>query len=245
MLTYIASDNIYWAFSSSAQAIAAFIGFLSAGFFFSHDRMDRLINKDETLVEILTDIKKQHFRKLRFLLWLTGFSIILSLVVVFINGFDTGVFLTVFAVFVAFLNAYTVLRAVLLVIDMVDPNNVKKTADKLIVEATGEDAVGTGTKAMSTGEFLEKFIELEQLIRKKFDKIPNNSSLRDFERERFEPLTNIIRQFARRQIITHDQLEMLTRVNTMRNLVSHGRIDNVGAREKIEVEELIRLFRNL
>lgn len=68
MEIYKAADNIYWTFSSSAQAVAAFIGFISAGFFFSHDRMDREMDRDETLIEIYSDIKSQHFKKLRLLL---------------------------------------------------------------------------------------------------------------------------------------------------------------------------------
>lgn len=61
MEEYKGAENIYWAFSSSAQAVAAFIGFICAGFFFSHDRMDRKVDKDETLLEIYTNIKKKAF----------------------------------------------------------------------------------------------------------------------------------------------------------------------------------------
>jgi len=83
-------DNIYWLFSSSAQAIAAFVGFLAAGFFFIHDRIDKEIEKDETLEDVYHEIKNQHYKRLKLLLILTGWSIILSLFVVFINGYNIG-----------------------------------------------------------------------------------------------------------------------------------------------------------
>jgi hypothetical protein len=50
----------------------------------------------------------------------------LKLLLVFINGFDTGIFLSLFDTFVALLNAYTVFRAVALVIAMVDPKECRK-----------------------------------------------------------------------------------------------------------------------
>lgn len=241
MSTYIAADNIYWAFSSSAQAVAAFIGFISAGFFFSHDRIDRQLDKDETLVEILTEIKTQHFIKLRFLLWLTGFSIILSLFVVWINGFDTGWFLSVFAILVAFLNCFTVARAVLLVIDMVNPRQVQNTADKLIKESTGEYVGGSETAGISKADFLMKFINLEQLAYNLIDR-KNNYDSGGLRSRQYLPFSLIIKELLEAGRINENQFEKLNRVSKMRNLIAHGRLENAGERESKELDELIDFF---
>jgi hypothetical protein len=83
---YNAPDNIYWTFGSAAQAIEAFIGFITAGFFFVYDRMDKYIESDETLEEVYSDIRGQYYKRLKTLLILTGFSIIFSLIVVYINA---------------------------------------------------------------------------------------------------------------------------------------------------------------
>ncbi|MFP3570563.1 hypothetical protein, partial [Paraburkholderia sp. SIMBA_030] len=82
--------------------------------------MDRAVERDETLLEIYKEIKDQHFKNLRNLVWFTGASIVFSLVVVFLNGFDTGCVMSGFALLVAALNIYTITKAVLLVIAMVD-----------------------------------------------------------------------------------------------------------------------------
>ena len=58
-MDFKAPDNIYWLFSSSAQAIAACIGFLAACFFFVYDSIDKQVEKDETLEEIYADIRVQ------------------------------------------------------------------------------------------------------------------------------------------------------------------------------------------
>ncbi len=244
MAVYEASDNIYWAFSSSAQAIAAFIGFLSAGYFFSHDRMDKKVEKDETLREIYTDIKAQHFKKLSSLLWLTGFSIILSLLVVFINGFDTGIFLPLFATFVSLLNAYTVLRAVILVIAMVDPKNVAKTADKLIKESTGEAIDSRTEKGMRRGEFLEKFIELEKLALQLVEKKSYNVFI-DRKNQKNIGFEAMVRELLLQDIINTSEFNRLNRISRIRNLIAHGRRDSVGIKESQELIRLIDMFKSL
>lgn len=104
MSAYKGADNVYWLFSSSAQAIAAFIGFLAAGFFFSYDLMDKQVEKDETLEVIYVDIKNQYFKRLKALFILTGFSILLSLGVVFINGYDFGIYNLIIAIIVGVVN---------------------------------------------------------------------------------------------------------------------------------------------
>ncbi|MFP3596936.1 hypothetical protein [Chryseobacterium sp. SIMBA_029] len=241
---YQAAENIYWAFSSSAQAVAAFIGFISAGFFFSHDRMDRAVERDETLLEIYKEIKDQHFKNLRNLLWFTGASIVFSLVVVFLNGFDTGCVMSGFALLVAALNIYTITKAVLLVIAMVDPGQVEKTADKLIVESTGEVSGGSPTKTITKGEFLEKFIELEQLARKTLESRAYEQS-DGAHGHRFLPFSEVIRQLSQLKVINWREAVKLMEVSKMRNLVSHGQLENIENRGEIALDELIQTFKNL
>ncbi|MGQ7856585.1 hypothetical protein ACUN24_20300 [Pedobacter sp. WC2501] len=244
MEIYKAADNIYWVFSSSAQAVAAFIGFISAGFFFSHDRMDREVERDETLLEIYAEIKSQHFEKLCSLLWLTGLSIISSLLIVFVNGFDTGNFIYIFAFIVALLNGYTIFRAVTLVIDMVNPKKVEKTADKLIKEETSSDVTGSSTQNLSIGKFLEKFIELEQITRSLLEKKGGaNHSLS--VSPKFLPFSTVIRQLSQLGIIKPTEFSRLSKVTKLRNLVSHGQMEKISTREGKIIDDLIQQFKML
>ena len=233
---YKGEDNIYWTFSSSAQAIAALIGFLAAGFFFIHERMDREVEKDETLIEIYADIKKQYFSRLTFLLTLTGLSITFSLILVYLNGFDLGRFSILLVIIVGALNIFTIIQAMLFVIFIVNPSKIENTADKLI-ENDKESFDVDNSRTISKGKFLEKFIALENTARNilgqnaGFDGDSNRS-------RRFLPFHLVIRELVQRGMLTREQFNKLNRVTKIRNLVSHGEIEVVDSRAANVVDEL-------
>ncbi|NHA07940.1 hypothetical protein G7092_29340 [Mucilaginibacter sp. HC2] len=226
MSAYKGADNVYWLFSSSAQAIAAFIGFLAAGFFFSYDLMDKQVEKDETLEVIYVDIKNQYFKRLKALFILTGFSILLSLGVVFINGYDFGIYNLVIAIIVGVVNIVTVIWAITFVIFIIDPDKVKKTVEKLIKEEESVFEPAQGNSLTST-KFLEGFAELENLLRD----LAKKYRLESFGRFRdFQPLGQIIRSLYERRVISRDSLRELSEMNKIRNLIAHGEINNIEQR---------------
>ncbi len=226
MGAYKGADNVYWLFSSSAQAIAAFIGFLAAGFFFSYDLMDKQVEKDETLEVIYVDIKNQYFKRLKALFILTGFSILLSLGVVFINGYDFGIYNLVIAIIVGVINIVTVIWAITFVIFIIDPDKVKKTVEKLIKEEESVFEPTQGNSLTST-KFLEGFAELENLLRD----LAKKYRLESFGRFRdFQPLGQIIRSLYERRVISRDSLRELSEMNKIRNLIAHGEINNIEQR---------------
>jgi hypothetical protein len=210
-MDYRGPDNIYWLFSSSAQAIAAFIGFLAAGFFFAYDLMDKQVEKDETLEVIYVDIKKQYFKRLKALFILTGLSIILSLVVVFINGYDFGIYNLAIAIIVGIVNVITVIWAITFVIFIIDTDKVKKTVEKLIKEDEGVFEPKQGI-SLTREKFLDGFTELENLL------------------SDFMPLGQIIRSLYERGAINMETLRELSEMNKIRNLVAHGEINNIEQR---------------
>ncbi|SDP04547.1 hypothetical protein SAMN05428975_0125 [Mucilaginibacter sp. OK268] len=226
MSGYKGADNVYWLFSSSAQAIAAFIGFLAAGFFFAYDLMDKQVEKDETLEVIYVDIKNQYFKRLKALFILTGLSIILSLIVVFMNGYDFGTYNIIIAVIVGVVNVITVIWAITFVIFIIDPDKVKKTVEKLIKE---DESVFEPTQGVSLtrANFLESFSELEKLLRD----LGKKYRLESFGRFRdFMPLGQIIRSLYERGAINMESLRELSEMNKIRNLVAHGEINNIEQR---------------
>jgi hypothetical protein len=226
MGNYKAPDNIYWLFSSSAQAIAAFIGFLAAGFFFAYDLMDKQVEKDETLEVIYVDIKNQYFKRLKALFILTGFSILLSLVVVFINGYDYGIYNIIIAAIVGAVNVITIIWAITFVIFIIDPDKVKKTVEKLIKEDEGVFEPKQGV-SLTRAKFLEGFTELENLLRE----LAKKYRLQSFGRFRdFMPLGQIIRSLYERGAITRESLRELSEMNKISNLIAHGEINNIEQR---------------
>ena len=223
---YKGAENIYWLFSSSAQAIAAFIGFLATGFFFSYDLMDKQVEKDETLEVIYVDIKKQYFKRLRGLFILTGLSILLSLGIVFVNGYNLGIYNVIMAVIVGAINVITVIWALTFVIFIIDPDKVKKTVEKLIKEDESVFEPKQGV-SLTRESFLDGFNELEKLLRdlaKKY-RLESSNRFRDFL-----SIGQIIRSLYERGAITRESLRELSEMNKIRNLVAHGEINNIEQR---------------
>ena len=226
-------DNVYWLFSSSAQSIAAFIGFLAAGFFFANERLEEQVSRDETLKEINADLKKQYFRRIKILFTLTGLSIILSLVIVFLNGFDLGLFGFVLQAGVGLLNIITIWTAIDFVIYIINPNKVETTAAKLIKEIENKKA-----KPLNRGDFIEKYIKLENLLNRisMKDKIVPDSGLLN---NRFTPVSIIIRELYQRELIDVQQYKNLNEVTKVRNLAAHGQIKNIDENIGSIVDSLI------
>ena len=235
---YKAPDNVYWLFSSAAQAIAAFIGFLAAGFFFTYDKIDKYIERDETLTDIYEDIKKQFYKRLRILFLLTGFSIILSLLAVYLNGFDTGAFGLIIKLIVAILDILTIIWAIYFVLFIIDPSKVDSTAKKLIKENEEffKDVFG---QTLTRGDFIEKFINLEKILRSFAEKyqitLPDNSRFRNFL-----PLNEIIKQLFQREAISKIQFSQLLELNKIRNLAVHGEMQQIEKKQGDQIDELIK-----
>lgn len=238
-MDYKGPENIYWLFSSSAQAIAAFIGFLTAGFFFSLDRMDKSIEEDETLEEVYKSLKAQYFRGLRELLFLTGLSICLSLLIVYMNGFALGWTNCVLRLLGAAVNCLTVWRAIAFVLSIIDPNRVHKAADKL-VRNNPEIFDAPNRSQISRGEFLDRVAELEGVIR-------------GLARDRYDlgwvenrplPVTRLISLLMERGRISSEQQDRLARIYKVRNIAAHGEAPEIDQSLLVEVDQLINEIKN-
>jgi hypothetical protein len=225
-------QNIYWLFSSTAQAIAAFIGFLAAGFFFAYDRIDKQVQKDETLEEIYEDIKKQYFTRLRILFALTGLSIVLSLVVVYVNGLDVGPFTYPFYVFVGLLNLFTIIWAIYFVVFIVNPQTEVRTAEKLIKQ-NEIYFVPTAGKSLSRTEFVDKYLKLEKILRELYKPYAKGND------EHYMPMGEIIAALYQRGILADHQADDLRKVTKLRNLAVHGNTQNIEEHIGDLVDELI------
>jgi len=244
-MDYKAPDNVYWLFSSSSQAIAAFIGFLTAGFYFVLDKMDSQVARDSTLNEINQEIKRSHFTKLKTICVLTGASILFSLGLVFGNGFDFGL-KNVCVIVVSLVNVATISWAISFVIGIIDPDNIDKAAKKLIRENKNLFAAGTADKGDSVriGEFIEQFVVLEKAVRDLDAKYELSWQLRD-KYKTYTPMNELFRTMLQRRLVDAQTVDALQEVNKVRNLAAHGQIDRVDRRISDMLAELVRKLQDV
>src|SRR5215207_8945467 len=120
-------ENIYWLFSSSAQAIATFVAFLLAGYTLVHAMMESVQQRDDTLEEIHAALIRQYYQQIKSLAIITGVAVLGSLAMLYLNGFawpykDIVVTIAAMAWGIAF------------VIRIIDPDKYTNAAKRLIAE---------------------------------------------------------------------------------------------------------------
>ncbi|WP_116812865.1 hypothetical protein [Steroidobacter cummioxidans] len=218
-------DSLYWLFSSSAQAIAALFALLLAAFTLVVGRMDLAEQRDETLVDIHSELKKEYYGELRVLTELTGFAVIFDLALVLLHG--TGIaYQQAVVVGVIFLaNVSAIVLSVLFLFKVADPQKVGKKSSQLL---RGEGLEKSG-KDIPIGEFVASFIRLERKLRLLADVDQPNAVSQDFSVSptRHVSLRQVIRMLVSRGVLSKELAYRLERLSHYRNLVVHGEMDQV------------------
>src|SRR5215218_2721195 len=126
-------ENIYWLFSSSAQAIATFVAFLLAGYTLVHAMMDSVQQRDDTLEEIHAALIRQYYRQIKALAIITGAAVLGSLTMLYLNGFAWPYKGVVVAI-AATLDIAAIVWGITFVIRIIDPDKYTNTAKRLLEE---------------------------------------------------------------------------------------------------------------
>ena len=156
-------QNIYWLFSSSAQVISVFIAFLLTGFAFVHTMMDSLQDKDNVLNELHYKLMRTYYSRIKWLSTLTGLAIVLSLLMLYLNGIsvpsDTLIILT------SVINLIAICFGILFVISIINPDKYQKPAREIL--QMKEEVYKTEGKEdyVDKEEFRYHFINLETILR--------------------------------------------------------------------------------
>jgi len=211
------NDYIYWTFSAAAQSISALVAFLLTGYALVHTFMQAAREKDDSLDEIHSALLLIYHKRLTNLAWLTGTSVILSLVVVYLNRSGAAIF-GLFVIIVGIIDLLAIVTALAFVVSIVDPSKYRKVAEKELESIQA-------SKTAPAAEFFDAFRNLERLVR---------DYLRD--KELYVPSRGAPRMsYSFRQMIDalienekidHRFFEELIEINKYRNLVFHGHVDD-------------------
>lgn len=216
-------ESVYWLFSSSAQSVSAFIAFLVTGFALVMTMMEAAQSRDETLEEIHDQLKLTYYKRIRVLSIITGLAIVLSLLMVYLNGTSFNLKVLAF-IFTSLINAVAIIGGILFVISIINPSRYKRAAEQVIQKEKNKFET-TGTNVDQT-DFMKEFINLEKQIREILKSkdlyIPyGNTPQMVFS---FRQMINAL---YRSELISKLELTELLEINKFRNLVFHGHIDNV------------------
>ena len=126
-------ENIYWLFSSSAQAIATFVAFLLAGYTLVHAMMDSVQQRDDTLEEIHAALIRQYYQQIKSLAIITGVAVLGSLAMLYLNGFAWP-YKDIVVTIAAMVNIAAIAWGIAFVIRIIDPDKYTNAAKRMIEE---------------------------------------------------------------------------------------------------------------
>lgn len=231
------ADTHYWYFSAAAQTIGTFIAFILTGYAIVITILSDIESKDETLTEIHAQLRRDYHSRMTLLAVLTGVSIISSLCGIVLNKI-TYPFKWLVLILSLFLIAAIVILGINFVLSIVDPDKYTKTATSLRASAD-KKMIPSGT-SITAGEFLARFIAIEKDLR---DFIESSDFFRgqlDYERQvlSFRRMIEILRL---NNLIQPNERDELMGLNQYRNLVAHGRQEQVDT----AVNRRIEVVRNI
>jgi hypothetical protein len=234
-------QNIYWLFSSSAQAISTFVAFLLTGFALVHTMMDSIQQKDDTLEEIHSQLIRIYYSRIKWLSSLTGLAIVSSLATVYLNGLSLPYF-DLFVAFTSIVNLASIIGGILFVISIINPDKYRNVARDLIKEER-DTLTPTGTPVLE-GDFIRQFIKLEVILRNIIQRRSQDLASHSGPR-----MALSVRQMAdalyHNELIDNNLLEELLRVNKYRNLVFHGHVSNVDKAMLDKLNKVIDRIENI
>lgn len=226
-------QNVFYLFSTAAQTIAAFVALILAGYVFIYQAMDNIENKDESKIEVHHQFKIKYYRKIISIVLFTGMTIFLCFIVLWINGLKNSFIKPYLIVFTFIMILITIFQAIIFVIQVIDPNKLKKAAEQIL-----EEEYKKPTEPVDENKFASEFIKLEKNTKDIFSKyqailIPNGLKISHRE-DIYIPLREIVKTFHVNELLSHEEYERFIEVIKYRNLVFHGHLEKV---DKEMVEE--------
>ena len=235
-------DTLYWILSTLPQVIGALTGLLVAGITFLFQSLDKEMEKDESSIPAIREIKKQIYTKTKDLLEVSIFAILIDVLLLGITpwlstelnslprincieriiigilcivtiGFNLG----------SFILLYNILKRIL------NPE-YQKIVNNLLAEKENKNI--STNDSVSPQEFLDYFIKFERKIR---DFFPHSMQ--------HNPLRSLINQLVGENIISRDDVGRIQSIINKRNIFAHG--GNIGRVDNATIDFLTKQIAKL
>jgi len=237
------TDTFNWFFSAAAQTIAAFVGFLLAGYSLVHNAMDSRAENNEELKGIYHDLKKKYFKMIKFLFLITGSSIVCNLLMLILNGTNISckIILTIFTIII---NLTSVVFGIVFIFSIIDPEKIERAAREML-----RREYQVGGEIVDESSFIQPFIRFERELRDiatQFSEVGHD--IRDrWPRNGFIPLVEIISNLYGYELISREESEQILEIISYRNLVVHGNVQQVSVEminRLISIMEILNRIRD-
>lgn len=229
-----------WLFSTAPQALAALVGLIFTGVAFILGAIDKETARDETRKDIYDEMKREIHVNMKWLYWLAGISVVLDLALIIINPIEDGFrfsfegsfdpYLFIAGVIIL-LNVVTLIYSLWFIVHVANPNFFDKTVARL--------SVGVNKGSVKSKDFVMECIEMEKAMRA-LPIFGNPSNHRPYM------MSEMVKELQYRQLIDPQEMDRLTVIIRLRNLIVHGtEISNVESEIYNEVKAFTRKFKEL
>jgi hypothetical protein len=212
------TESLYWLFSSSAQSISTLVAFLIAGLALVQAMMENAQQKDDTLVDIHSQLQTVHYRAFKLLAIGTGLSVGFSLGMLIANANSFPGKMLIAGV-VILLNMVVLGGAIGFVLLIVDPARYQVTAKKIMEQDRKDQKLPE--PAIADKDFFAEFIKLEasvrEIVKRKHLYLSSQGSARMVFS--FRQMVDTLYQSELISPLFYDELQQ---INRYRNLVFHG-----------------------
>jgi hypothetical protein len=217
------NENIYWLFSSAAQAIATFVAFLLAGYTLVHAMMESVQQRDDTLEEIHSALIRQYYTQIKALAIITGVAVLSSLAMLYLNGFAWP-YKDAIVALAATLDIAAIAWGIAFVIRIIDPDKYTNAAKRLIAEDA--QALDPAGKQEDSEDFFTLFERLETAMRNALAQahLPAPTSDRGRRDSSFRQMLMALHQS---ELIDRSLFRDLMQIGRYRNLAFFGRVRSV------------------
>lgn len=215
-------EMCFWLYSTAPQVIAALFTLTIAALAFRLSKLDEAMREDETLSDIINEVKRILHRSFKTTTVTTVIAIISDLLFIGINNYISND--SVLIIFIL-INLLALGFIIIFVVVIHDPDYMKTAIDNLM------KSYNEGTVAAS--DYVMKFVELEQKMRE-------CSSSQDFYIKYQHSLSQISRYLQVKGVFDKNDIDDFIQIKRLRNLILHE-----GEPSKVDkklYDKLIRLI---
>ena len=229
-------NQILYIFSTTSQVIAAIFGLTLTGFIFVRNELSREEISDESLTEVIQNLKDRYFKLLVYVSALSIVTILLCNFVLSLESSNTAVLLSITVNMTQSLFIVNLLIIAYFIFDVVGPRRIEEESRNIRLSV---DSVITNEKLGSLEEFLTNYNKLEYIIQK------YGTAFQDgFDPESSKQRRRISNVRLAEFILKAERidLELFTKIKnliTLRNSIIHGAEPVVSERMVVESETVL------
>ncbi|AUD63864.1 hypothetical protein BK010_09780 [Tenericutes bacterium MO-XQ] len=225
-------NNIFYLFSTGAQTLAGLFGLTMAGYVFLVERLDKSVDEDDTLIDIVKELKSNYFNMVCRMGVVLFIAVSVSLLNIITVSENLNSFNNLFGSLGFLLLLLVLLYIIIFIFNVADPEKNEKSIKTLYEEIEKNNNKQTGDVA----EFLSLWNKLENLI----NLSSQNSKFNLYNSNKLNnSIWNKLKFLRNSKELDTDLIDRIDEMRRLRNLIVHGKEPRVSQNTIEELQDLI------